>query len=381
VSILRQYLPEQGSDSPWQDERKKQLERIGALRGRAVITYAARMMPPPGIPLPLAMNFADILPFNDLLDDLTGSGVDVILETPGGDGVVARDMVERLREKFQKVSFIIPGWAKSAGTIMAMGGDEILMGPGSALGPIDAQLVFEGKQFSADALLEGMKDIQDTTLARGRLNPAFIPMLQRISPGDLQHARNALDFAKVTVAEWLAKYKFKDWSVTNDEKEARAKEIADELCRHSKWKMHGRSLRLPDLKAMRLDVVDYSREPELSDAIQRYYILVRLLLDSGNAFKIIETTQAKFISRFNVIQTGAPAPVAASSVQAEVGCPTCGRKTRLQLNFEPGQPVDPQAVPYPQGRDELPCSNCGTELNLKPIRELAEKQFGRPLVV
>jgi ClpP class serine protease len=53
---------------------------------------------------------------------------------------------------------------------MALGGDEILMGPMSALGPIDAQLNFEGKQFSADALLEGMQAIKDEAAATPRLN-------------------------------------------------------------------------------------------------------------------------------------------------------------------------------------------------------------------
>jgi hypothetical protein len=31
-----------------------------------------------------------------------------------------------------------------------MAGDEILMGPTSALGPVDAQILFQGKRFSAD---------------------------------------------------------------------------------------------------------------------------------------------------------------------------------------------------------------------------------------
>jgi len=40
---------------------------------------------------------------------------------------VAEDIVHILREKFKSVSFIVPGQAKSAGTIMVMSGDEILM--------------------------------------------------------------------------------------------------------------------------------------------------------------------------------------------------------------------------------------------------------------
>ena len=76
--------------------------------------------------------------------------MDVIIETPGGDGAVAEDIVRLLRGKFDEVCFIVPGYAKSAGTIIVMSGDDILMGPTSALGPIDAQLLWQGKVFSAE---------------------------------------------------------------------------------------------------------------------------------------------------------------------------------------------------------------------------------------
>ena len=39
------------------------------------------------------------------------------------------------------------------GTIMVLGGDEILLGSSSSLGPIDAPIAQDGKQYSADALL------------------------------------------------------------------------------------------------------------------------------------------------------------------------------------------------------------------------------------
>jgi ClpP class serine protease len=60
-----------------------------------------------------------------------------------------------------------------------MAGDEILMGTGSALGPIDAQIgQTNGKRFSAHAFLEGFKKIKEEVAATGKLNPAYIPSLQ-----------------------------------------------------------------------------------------------------------------------------------------------------------------------------------------------------------
>lgn len=78
---------------------------------------------------------------------------------------------------------------------MTMAADEILMGTASALGPIDAQLTWQGKVFSADALLEGLDKIKDEVAKTNILNKAYIPILQGISPGEIQSARNALKFA------------------------------------------------------------------------------------------------------------------------------------------------------------------------------------------
>ena len=104
--------------------------------------------------------------------------------------------------------------AKSAGTLIAMAADEILMEGMSALGPIDAQISWQGKQFSAQALLDGMEKIKQEVQATNNLNRAYVPILQNISPGELQNAQHALDFASDLVTDWLARYKFRDWNST-----------------------------------------------------------------------------------------------------------------------------------------------------------------------
>ena len=98
-----------------------------------------------------------MLPFSDQLSNLKKDSIDIILETPGGFAEVVEDMVRLIRHRYEKVGIIVPGYCKSAGTIFAMAGDEIFMGPMSALGPIDAQIMFNNKRFSADAFLEGLE--------------------------------------------------------------------------------------------------------------------------------------------------------------------------------------------------------------------------------
>jgi ClpP class serine protease len=118
-------------------ERKSQLKRIGELRGRDVLVFAADINKNVQ---QISIDYSDLLPFTDQLSNLKGDRLDLLLETPGGSGEVAEDLVKAMRGRYEDVAVIVPGYAKSAGTIMAMAGDEILMGPHSGLGPIDAQI-------------------------------------------------------------------------------------------------------------------------------------------------------------------------------------------------------------------------------------------------
>ena len=256
---------------------------------------------------PININYTDLLPITDQLSNLASTSIDIILETPGGSGETAEDIVKLLREKYQQVGVIVPGMAKSAGTLIAMAADEVLMEAMSALGPIDAQISWQGKQFSADALLEGMEKIKKEVIATGTLNRAYVPILQNISPGELQNAENALD-ARDLVADWLCSYKFKDWhthsstkkQVTADERKERAQQIADQFRDHSRWKTHGRSLKIDDLRQMKLYVTDYSSTPELANAIRRYYTLLQMTF-ATNIYKIFETPSSQII-RMEVVQ-------------------------------------------------------------------------------
>jgi endogenous inhibitor of DNA gyrase (YacG/DUF329 family) len=380
---LYEYVSRKMTPEQVEQERRRQLKRIADLRGSAVLSYMARLSTMP-VPAPTAILYDDILPFTDMLGDCKGDRIAVILETHGGVGEVGRELVELLHEKFKHVTFIVPGTAKSTGSIMVLGADEILMGSASSLGPIDAQLVQpDGKQYSADALLEGFNRIKDEVAKSGKLNAAYIPILQKLSPGELEHANNALQFAKETVAEWLVRYKFREWNthtsngqpVTPEEKRQRADEIASKLCSQAQWRTHGRSIRIPDLLALRVRITNYEDQPELRDAIGRYYVLARMTFEQGNVYKIFETPAATLALRFSV-QVGNVPPQQADSVIVEAQCPNCQSPIRVQIDFRPGVPRDPAAVRYPKG-GELPCPSCGKTVNLQPALAELEKQVGK----
>lgn len=376
------YLNQQLNFEQLTAERKKQLGRISELRGgRDLLVFAADLNKE--IPL-TSVGYVDVLPISDQLSNLRGAKLDLILETPGGSGEAAEDIVRLLRTKYDDLAVIIPGWAKSAGTIMAMAADEILMGPTSALGPIDAQLSWQGKRFSADALLEGMEKIKKEVTDTGVLNKAYVPILQGISPGELQSAQNALDFSKKTVTQWLAHYKFKNWKqhsttgqpVTEDEKKARAKEIAEQLCDHRFWLTHNRSIKLDDLKAMRLLVTDYSLQPELAEAITRYYALLQMTF-SSNLYKIYETPESQIV-KFLMPQVSPPAQAPNIAV-IDFQCNNCKARTKIQANLGSTQPLQPGNTLFPDD-NKFRCPNCGVEHDLSDARRQVEAQAKKPVV-
>lgn len=373
-------------------ERKKQLERISQIRGRDVLVYAASLLPSSAAQGPLtSINYEDLLPLDDQLSTLSGNALDLIIESPGGAGEVAEDIVRRIRNRYSDFAVIVPGWAKSAATLIAMAAGELLMGRLSALGPIDAQIQWQGKVFSADALLEGMEKIKREVLDSGILNKAYIPMLQAISPGELQSAENALAFAKKLVTDWLAEYKFAAWhthsstghSVTPEDRTARASEIAAKLCDHRKWLTHGRSIRIDHLRDMKLQVTDYATEPDLNDAISRYYTLLQMTFAS-NIYKLYETAKFEIMKMIALpVMPGLPAGLIPPSQQpniahADVRCDHCGQVTKVQASLDGPQPLQPGSVAFPSD-SRLHCPKCKNIIDLQQLRRMIEQQSGRKI--
>lgn len=120
------------------------LQAIQARRNdRNVIVYASGFLQKPQVQGVFTMiTMEDI---NGLMSVMQGMDcaqhVTLILHTPGGDPGAANALVAYLHSKFSDIETIVPTYAMSAGTMMCLGSNRIVMGRQSQLGPIDAQML------------------------------------------------------------------------------------------------------------------------------------------------------------------------------------------------------------------------------------------------
>lgn len=94
----------------------------------------------------------------------------LILHTPGGLVLAASQIAEALKRHPAKKIVIIPHYAMSGGTLIALAADEIWMDPNAVLGPLDPQLSIKaGVQLPAPSIvkavkLKGVDKVSDETL-------------------------------------------------------------------------------------------------------------------------------------------------------------------------------------------------------------------------
>lgn len=203
----------------------------------------------------------------------------VMLTTPGGSLTPVQRMVDIFRRFYVEVNFIVPDYAFSAGTIMCMSGDNIYMNYYSALGPIDPQVQNKDGNLVAalgylDKINELLQKARDNTLTQ-----AEFLILKDFDLAELRSYEQAKELAVDMLKNWLAKYKFKDWvehsdgrAVSDEEKIARAVEIATILSDNNRWKSHGRPINIDVLRSeLHLKINDFEDDAELSSLISTYY--------------------------------------------------------------------------------------------------------------
>ena len=388
---MSEYISRKLSAADLESELLQLVSRYNKYRETFAIVYASAI----GKPIPdISLNQDDYYLIHDLLRGVDSSKLDFYIETPGGSGEAAEEIVRFLRGKFDEVCFVVSGEAKSAGTIMVLSGDPILMTETGSLGPIDAQVKIGRFTVSAYDYIEWVEEKCREAEKIGKLNPFDATMVAQISPGELRGVDYALKYAEDLVVDWLVNYKFKNWMVTetrqmpvtDEMKMQRAKEIAAELTNHARWRSHGRSIKIGDLEELGLRIVNVDDDPELSDIVYRIQTVCRLLFSSTTTYKIFATDTEKIFKTATPVGTTPKIPTQALAevVEFERKCPNCGKVHKLYAKFVDNPKIDEDFqkkgnIAYPKD-NRLKC-DCGFEIDLSGIRNDIEIKVGRKLVL
>ena len=387
---MSEYIEKRMSAKDMESELLRLIGLYNKTRDTFLFVYAAAI----GKPIPdIALTMDDYYIICDMLKDTKSDKLDFMIETPGGSAVAAEEIVKFTRDIFSDNAFVVSGEAKSAGTLMVLSGDEILMTTGGSLGPIDAQVKIGRSAISAYDYTEWINLKREEAEKVGKLNPLDATMVAQISPGELKLVYHALKYAEDLVVEWLPKYKFKNWDltetrkvpVTEEMKRKRAEEIANELMNHGKWRTHGRSIKRDDLEGIGLKITKVDDNSKLADTIYRIQTICRLLFSTTTSYKIFATEKEKIFKNATPIGTPPKIPVGKEPNVAEAGltCPKCGKQHKIYAKLKPDPKVDETfkdkgIKPFPSD-NKLIC-DCGFEIDLSGLRNEIEVQSGKKII-
>ncbi len=167
-----------------------------------------------------------------------------------------------------------------------MSGDDIYMDYYSRLGPIDPQVPsLRGGLVPAFGYLKRWEALIKRAEA-GEITLAEIQlMIEGFDQAQLYAFQEAQKLSITLLKQWLARYKFKDWTetetqhtpVTPEMRTRRAEEIGEMLNDTDKWHSHGHGISMDVLRKdinLKIDDLDAPEHQEKRRSVKEYYGLL-----------------------------------------------------------------------------------------------------------
>lgn len=296
-----QQPPRPGDKASWARFLNKRIRAVADYTARPLVVYAtactssAKQIPPGG----LQIDVSDKLGFHEVTHGLKGTSLDLVIHSPGGSPEAAETIVETIRSKFSHVRVIVPSYAKSAATMMAMSADEIFMSADAELGPIDPQMITANGYSPAEAIKEQFLKASKEIAAEPKKLSVWLPILQQMGPSLLVQCDNAITLSKTLVKQWLVRFMF----AGDPQADAKAEAVSEYLGQHSNFKSHGRCIRRSDLVAQNLGLklVDITSNKDLHDKIWDLYCGIDVVFGATGIYKMIFNSNDQAVIRAQVI--------------------------------------------------------------------------------
>lgn len=244
--------------------RQALIKEIEADTGISLICYVS--------PNPLQIDRTDVLGMVDLLHNITpGTPVDLLLQSPGGDIDAAEKLITLVRKRAgtAMVRVIVPDYAKSAATLIALGADTIVMSDSSELGAIDPQVEMRDSSgqistLSAQSYLDAFH-LHADKLKENPDDPVARLMLSKMEPATVRKFERIIKRSRA-IAEDLLKQ-----AMIKDEVEAAA--VAKELSDTERWHSHGQMISHETATGLGLHVTYLAPDDPLWAKYWRLYCL------------------------------------------------------------------------------------------------------------
>ena len=269
-------------------ERQELIRQIQAMTKRRLICYVSGHG--------CRIDRDDTMPFADLLYHVSsGEDVEIMLHTLGGSVDAAEKLMRLVRSRTNdgEVYIVVPEYAKSAGTLMVLGADCVVMSDTSELGPIDPQRVFydshgSGRWQPVQNYLDAYEEHSDK-VAKDPNNIVSQIMLGKLDSEVVKLCESEKDRARQSAEYLLTRGMFRLRNSSNVTK------AAEKLLDTKLWRSHSQMISWEQVRDLDIGLtVDYI-DPH-RDSWQKYWKLFCLQrLAVGDNQKLYESDSVSLV--------------------------------------------------------------------------------------
>jgi hypothetical protein len=196
----------------------------------------------------------------------------------------------------------------SAGTILAMSGNEIWMDYYSVLGPIDPQVEGTKSLNPAHGYLIQYERLIEKSRKKKITTAEMQFLISNFDAGELYRYEQEMELSVTLLKKWLVLYKFKDWEtaesgtkkVTSAMKRQCASEVAKKLQDTKRWHSHGRGISMDVLRReIKLQINDFGKDDCVNNPVRVYYKLLDDYMTKLGARTAVHVVSNFFPMRFS----------------------------------------------------------------------------------
>lgn len=276
-------------DSLW---RKKYLDELYEESKRDIIVYYSAFQTKTAPGNYLSINQDDRVSFQSVMEGMENhnENLDLILHTPGGDIQATKMIITALRSKYKHIRVIVPITAMSAGTMMCLAADEILLSHSSNLGPIDPQIALStiNAYVPANEIINVINQAKDD-ISKNINMQYWAWEINKYPAALVQMSQNAIQQSALLTNKWLTQYMFKKSKIADRTK--KADKVQTWFSNYNYHLSHGNHIsyydlkkELPELKVKLLD-----NDKKLKDLIYSLFNAYDIhIMSNPNIVKMVE---------------------------------------------------------------------------------------------